>query len=125
MAGAARSGRRKRGGREATASEELCRRCGVCCHEKARFGSLVVITDIPCRFLDPATRLCRVYPDRLSRQPRCSSAADSLLAGTLPADCPYVQGAAGYRAPHLLSGHPEYEQAVNALFPERKCAKST
>lgn len=100
--------------------EGLCRQCGVCCHEKVRFGDQVVITDIPCPFLDTETNLCTVYPERFTKQPRCSSAEDSAKANALPEDCPYVGGLDGFIAPHLLSEHPEYERAVNALFPGRE-----
>ncbi len=100
--------------------EALCRRCGVCCHEKVRFGDQVVITDIPCEFLDAETNICTVYAERFVRQPRCSSAGDSVKACSLPGDCPYVGGVDSYREPHLLPDHPEYEQAINALFPGRK-----
>ncbi len=100
--------------------ERLCRRCGRCCYEKVRFGDQVVITDIPCQFLDCATNACSVYPERFVKQPRCSSAEDSVKANTLPGDCPYVGGASEYQAPHFLSEHPEYEQAINTLFPDRK-----
>lgn len=114
---------------EADLRENICRRCGVCCHEKVRFGEQVVITDIPCPFLDETTNRCTVYPDRLTRQPRCSSAEDSVKANSLPDDCPYVGGRTDYQPAHLLTEHPEYEQAVNTLFPERrrgrKCGKST
>lgn len=106
-------------GKKAFDPETLCRRCGICCHEKVRFGEQVVITDIPCPFLDVETNLCTVYPERFVKQPRCASAEDSVNGNTLPDDCPYVGGLAGYRAPHLLSEHPEYERAVNALFPDR------
>lgn len=101
------------------ALESLCRRCAVCCHQKVRFGDVVVITDVPCEFLDPATNKCTVYPERYRKQPLCSSAEISAESGTLPADCPYVGGRSDYRDPLLLSEHPEYEDAVNALFPER------
>ncbi len=101
------------------ASEALCRRCGVCCHHKVRFGDVVVITDVPCEFLDTATNLCAVYPERFRRQPLCSTAESSVAAGALPGDCPYVGGKSDYPAPVLLADHPEYEQAVNAIFPER------
>lgn len=84
---------------------------------------MVVITDVPCQFLDTETNLCTVYPDRYARQPLCSSAEASVEGGTLPDDCPYVGGRIGYRAPVLLANHPEYEQAVNALFPEREAGK--
>ncbi|MDR1744499.1 MAG: hypothetical protein LBS30_01965, partial [Planctomycetota bacterium] len=99
--------------------EDLCRRCGRCCHQKIRFGTVVVITDIPCEFLDPLTNLCTVYPERFVRQPLCSTAAVSAATGTLPDDCPYVAGMSGYVAPLSLEDHPEYERGVNALFPGR------
>ncbi|MCD8350558.1 MAG: hypothetical protein LUC93_08120 [Planctomycetaceae bacterium] len=101
------------------AHEALCRRCGVCCHQKVRFGDVVVITDVPCEFLDTATNTCTVYPERFVRQPLCSSADVSAATGTLPDDCPYVAGRSNYVAPLLLEDHPEYEPGVNALFPER------
>lgn len=100
--------------------EALCRRCGVCCHEKVRFGEQVVITDIPCPFLDTETNTCTVYAERFTKQPRCSSAEDSAKANSLPGDCPYVGGIADYLTPHLLVDHPEYEKAVDALFPGRR-----
>lgn len=105
--------------------EALCRRCGMCCHEKVRFGEQVVITDIPCEFLDTETNMCRVYGERLTKQPRCSSAEDSVKANSLPNDCPYVGGVDGYLEPHVLAEHPEYEQAVNALFPGRQEGRLT
>ncbi len=104
------------------AGEAVCRRCGRCCHHKVRFGDIVVITDVPCEFLDPETNACTVYPRRFAEQPLCSTAEASVKTGALPGDCPYVGGASGYNAPFLLSEHPEYEQAVNALFPERVAA---
>lgn len=104
------------------ASEAVCRRCGRCCHHKVRFGDVVVITDVPCEFLDTAANVCTVYPRRFTEQPLCSTAAASVKSGALPGDCPYVGGASGYDAPLLLSEHPEYEQAVNALFPGRVAA---
>ncbi len=103
--------------------ENLCRRCGMCCHHKVRFGNVVVITDVPCEFLDATTTLCAVYPERFARQPLCSSAEASVKSGALPEDCPYVGGRAGYAAPILLRDHPEYEEAVNELFPERRGRK--
>lgn len=103
--------------------ERVCRRCGRCCRHKIRFGETVVITDIPCEFLDPLTNLCTVYPERYSRQPLCSSAGISLAIGVLPDDCPYVGGRSGYAAPLLLEEHPEWEDDVNAVFPERDRTK--
>lgn len=105
---------------DAEKREALCRRCGGCCYEKVRFGEQVVITDIPCPFLDLATNLCTVYPERFRRQLRCSSADDSIRAGGLPGDCPYVGGLSNYPEPHLLAEHPEYERAIAALYPGAK-----
>lgn len=99
--------------------ESVCRRCGRCCHHKIRFGDAVVISDLPCDYLDPVTNLCTVYPERYARQPLCSSAEISADIGVLPDDCPYVGGRSNYAAPLLLEEHPEYEADVNALFPER------
>lgn len=110
-------------GRADKAREALCRRCGVCCHEKVRFGEQVVITDIPCQYLDLETNQCTIYPERLEKQPRCSSADDSVRAKSLPGDCPYVAGLDDYLEPHLLSEHPEYEKAIDALFPGRREGK--
>lgn len=111
----------KKGGTASDAAHEaLCRRCGRCCFEKVRFGQLVVITDIPCAYLDTETNLCTVYDKRLRKQHRCSSAEDSRKANALPGDCPYVGGDSGYLSPEFLDDHPEYENAVNALFPGRK-----
>ncbi|MCC8109144.1 MAG: hypothetical protein LIQ30_08905 [Planctomycetes bacterium] len=107
------------------AYENLCTRCGVCCHQKVRFGDVVVITDVPCEFLDTETNLCTVYPDRFAKQPLCSSAATSVTLQSLPADCPYVRNVVGYRAPVRLEDHPEYEDAINSLFPERLARPDT
>ncbi len=103
--------------------ENLCRRCGVCCHEKVRMGDQVIITDIPCRFLDVATNLCTVYSQRAEKEPRCQSAAESAEINALPGDCPYVAARSDYQEPHLLWEHPEYERAINALYPQRKSGK--
>ncbi len=102
------------------AYENLCRRCGTCCHQKIRFADGVLITDVPCEFLDTRTNLCTVYPERFAKQPLCSSAEASVAAGALPGDCPYVGGNANYEEPFLLRDHPEFEEDVNALFPERR-----
>ena len=108
-----------------SAREHLCRRCGVCCHQKIRFDEAVVITDVPCEFLDTGTNLCTVYSERFAKQPLCSSADASVAAGALPGDCPYVGGVANYHAPLLLRDHPEYEEDVNTLFPERIGSKGS
>lgn len=82
--------------------ENLCRRCGHCCHEKIEYEGEVYYTESPCEMLDPASGLCRVYPDRQRARPGCVPLTPELLQrGLLPADCPYVAGLEDYRAPHL------------------------
>ncbi len=100
--------------------ENLCRRCGVCCFQKVRSGDEVIITDVPCEFLDPATMLCTVYPERFEKQPLCTSARASVAMQCLPGTCPYTGGNADYQEPIFLKDHPEFEEAVNEIFPERK-----
>jgi uncharacterized protein len=83
--------------------EERCRRCGCCCYEKVEFEGEVYYTETPCEKLDPATRLCTVYADRQQARPGCVALDRHLVRqGFLPADCPYVQGIAGYKPPQLL-----------------------
>ena len=79
--------------------EARCRRCGQCCHEKLLVGEHVIQTDSPCAHLEPSARTCRVYAERYRRNIRCLTVAEGLAAGIFPADCPYVAGVRGYRAP--------------------------
>lgn len=83
--------------------ENRCRRCGRCCYEKIDYQGEIYYTDIPCNHLDPATRLCTVYSERHRLRPGCVPLTPKIVAaGILPADCPYVQGLADYRSPHLF-----------------------
>ena len=106
-------------GRAQAVLESLCRRCGLCCHEKFCFGDQIIITDIPCKHLDPGTNQCRIYAERATLEPRCLSAAESAKGNGLPGNCPYVAGIADYQEPLLLSEHPEYELMANLFFPDR------
>lgn len=82
--------------------ENRCRRCGRCCFEKIEFEGEIFYTDDPCEFLDPATRLCRIYETRHVQKPDCSPLTPrQLKRGLLPSDCPYVSDVEGYRAPRL------------------------
>lgn len=82
--------------------EARCRRCGRCCYEKIEFEGEIYYTDEPCEFLDPETRLCRVYPTRHERRPECSPLTPRQLGrGLLPKDCPYVVDIEAYREPQL------------------------
>lgn len=80
--------------------EDRCCRCGRCCHEKIYFDGRIFYTDIPCEFLDQASKLCLVYGERETRRPGCVRlTTENVSAGFLPADCPYVVGFDNYRAP--------------------------
>ena len=103
-------------------TENICRRCGICCHEKIRMGEQIIITDIPCKHLDVATNQCRIYDQRAELEPRCLSAAESARGNGLPGTCPYVAGIANYQEPHLLCEHPEYQLMVDFLYPGCKGA---
>lgn len=80
--------------------EELCSRCGLCCHEKVVGKDELVILSETCEFLDPETRLCKVYEDRFEKCPRCRKVnlARAMLAPYLPETCSYVLWA---RSHHL------------------------
>lgn len=80
--------------------EALCRRCAQCCYEKiVDEDGEVYQTPIPCKYLDIDSGLCTVYGRRHDCQVRCLTVAEGITARAFPADCPYVQGVAGYRAP--------------------------
>jgi len=82
--------------------ENRCRRCGRCCYEKIDFAGEIYFTDQPCEFLDPVTRLCRVYEIRHSAKPDCSPLTPRQVSrGLLPKDCPYVAGVEDYKEPQL------------------------
>ena len=106
---------------DAAADEEsLCRRCGVCCHEKIMVEGVVVITDRACAFLDPVSRLCRVYAERHAHQPQCATAARAAEMGALPGDCLYARRIPGYKAPQYLEDRPELVPVVDRLFGTRR-----
>jgi uncharacterized cysteine cluster protein YcgN (CxxCxxCC family) len=82
--------------------EAVCCRCGRCCYEKIDFEGQIYYTDIPCQFLDPASKLCQVYAERDIRRLGCVRLCpENVAKGFLPADCPYVAGLDNYPAPIL------------------------
>jgi uncharacterized protein len=96
--------------------EDLCRRCGVCCHEKFEIGEMVIITDVPCQHLDPATNLCRIYRDRHTRTTRCLSVEEGIERRAFPADCPYVRDLPDYKPPVFGSEIEGFEAVVGELM---------
>jgi len=60
----------------------------------------VYYTDIPCPYLDATSKLCTVYEKRFEKNSECLTVEEGIKMGVFPADCPYVAGVAGYKAPH-------------------------
>ena len=72
-------------------SEELCNKCGQCCHVKAWLpDSSCKFLKESCQFLTPQC-LCSVYEHRHIKSPGCASIKDALLACILPLKCAYIQ----------------------------------
>jgi hypothetical protein len=74
--------------------EDICRQCGECCFEKFadKHGRLHTST-IACRFLDVATRSCKVYHKRFDVGEGCVKLTPEVVreADWLPEDCAYVR----------------------------------
>lgn len=88
--------------------DSICCRCGRCCYEKIDFEGRIYYTDLACEFLDPATKLCRVYAERDKKRPGCVRLdSGSVREGFLPADCPYVADVDDYQAPCLIEDDPD------------------
>lgn len=74
--------------------EEICQQCGECCFEKfvGKQGRLYT-SSIACRYLDVATRACKVYHKRFEVGEGCIKLTPEVVrkADWLPEDCAYVQ----------------------------------
>jgi hypothetical protein len=74
--------------------EAICRRCGKCCYEKIDLGEGVIkYTDVPCKYLDTESKLCKVYPRRHEVEPECISLTVEVVKTIhwLPPDCAYQE----------------------------------
>jgi hypothetical protein len=72
--------------------EELCEKCGVCCFEKIEEeDGTIFFTATPCRYLDVATRECKIYPRRFEIYPECVQLTETLVheLSWLHDDCGY------------------------------------
>jgi hypothetical protein len=73
-------------------NEELCRKCGICCHWKIKFkDKLFIFMHKPCKYLDTNTNLCKEYANRFNLEVGCLKIEEALKQQVLPGDCPYVQ----------------------------------
>jgi len=75
--------------------DALCKQCGRCCFEKWEDDrGEITYTDIACRYLDVASRCCKIYDQRFTINPSCVKLTAELVQTLrwLPRDC-------GYRTP--------------------------
>lgn len=72
--------------------EDICLRCGLCCHEKVIKDDSLIILDESCEFYDKDTGLCKVYSQRFKKCPRCMKVSPFRAAFSpyLPPTCAYV-----------------------------------
>lgn len=100
------------------ADESLCRRCGRCCYCGVKVqGRMVALKDLPCKHLDylPDGRAaCQVYPLREKTGWCHPISVESVRKELYPADCPYLEGLAGYRGKTDLSAE-EFESLTPVL----------
>jgi hypothetical protein len=72
--------------------EAICRRCGECCFELVYDEDDILISSTMCEFLDPETRMCRVYETRFEVCHDCIKLTGDNLPrfDWLPDTCGYV-----------------------------------
>ncbi len=76
--------------------EDICSRCGLCCHEKVIYpDALVIDLSMPCEFYDSDNSGCSVYHERFSCCSRCEKVTPlkAMFSRSLPDSCSYVQWA--------------------------------
>jgi uncharacterized protein len=75
--------------------DALCKQCGRCCFDKWEDErGKITYTDIACRYLDVASRRCKIFEQRFTINPGCIKLTPELVQTLrwLPPDC-------GYRPP--------------------------
>lgn len=73
--------------------EDICLRCGLCCHEKVVTPEfLVVDTRRCCEYLDTENNSCNVYSKRFVSCSRCRKVGllKAMFSPSLPSSCGYV-----------------------------------
>ncbi len=95
-----------------TEQEELCTRCGLCCHFKAwaSDGTVVIIHPTQaCPFLGD-DNLCTVYEERFEKNPYCMSREEMTTRDySLPDSCPYCKAIPGYKSAKVVT-EEEFEE---------------
>lgn len=96
--------------------ESLCDGCGQCCLQKLQDENtdIVYLTAIRCRLLDPDTRRCRDYANRLQCIPDCVNLTPENVGELdwLPDSCAYRRLAAGR---DLADWHPLYSSSASSV----------
>jgi len=73
----------------------LCNRCGLCCYIRAVSpdGEVEIDFSLPCDFLNPKTKQCRVYADRFQKCSTCRKVNlfRVLFHPAMPPNCAYVR----------------------------------
>lgn len=72
--------------------EDICLRCGLCCHEKVIKDDLLIFLEDVCEYHDSRTGLCKVYPERFAKCSRCQKVTPlkAMFSPYLPPTCGYV-----------------------------------
>ena len=74
--------------------EDICDRCGLCCHRKAISGDYLLLDiENPCEHYDKQTHLCKIYNNRFEVEKTCKKVTPFLVAfsAALPSSCAYVR----------------------------------
>lgn len=74
--------------------EDICDRCGLCCHRKALNGDFLLLDiENSCEYYDEKTHLCKVYKDRFKIVKDCKKVSPLFVAfsSALPSSCAYVR----------------------------------
>lgn len=72
--------------------DSRCKQCGRCCFEKWEDErGKITYTEIACRYLDVASRRCKIFEQRFTINPSCVKLTPELVHTLrwLPRDCGY------------------------------------
>ena len=75
--------------------DAICKRCGICCLHKVEvtYGKIFYLNQC-CQHLNPETRQCDIYANRLQARPgRCDKVTPeiAIAAEVVPQSCGYVE----------------------------------
>ena len=72
--------------------ENMCKRCGICCHNKMIINERVhIFINNPCKYLNEKEE-CRVYEERFKKKDiKCMTLEEAIKAGILPKECGYKE----------------------------------